>query len=454
MVQAEVADRLVAVPGSRVYGVPSVKTAWWAEATRAGSVAANGVLARAQRRLGARAAGPAPAAADVGDPVGGLRPRGRGVRAAPEVAAGGAERVGGFGRRRRGGPARRRDRPGHARGVAGRGGLRPAGRAPVAPYDRRPCRRAKRADAAAAWPSACRRRSTSTSAWDRCARTASTSWSRSIHAVSLYDEVVVEAADRLSVGVVGEGADVVPLDGDNLAVRAVRARRGRRAARARRRHHGAQGHPGRRRAGRWQRRCGRCARRSRRAVGRRHRPGDDGRAGRGARQRRRVPRSTAAPPSAPAAASDLAGAGDGRLPLGPRDRRRGAVDPGDLRRPRRDACRRGRRGAHRRPRRGARRPAGRATRSLSAARLPTTCSLPRCGPGRSCSACSTWARSWAPWAGIVSGSGPTVALLARSADESVAIASALPGFGVCRTVRRAHGPVPGARALPPGDPSA
>jgi 16S rRNA (adenine1518-N6/adenine1519-N6)-dimethyltransferase len=38
LVQAEVAERLAAPPGSRVYGVPSVKVAWYAEATRAGSV--------------------------------------------------------------------------------------------------------------------------------------------------------------------------------------------------------------------------------------------------------------------------------------------------------------------------------------------------------------------------------------------------------------------------------
>jgi 16S rRNA (adenine1518-N6/adenine1519-N6)-dimethyltransferase len=38
MVQAEVADRIVAPPGSRTYGVPSVKVAWWASATRAGSI--------------------------------------------------------------------------------------------------------------------------------------------------------------------------------------------------------------------------------------------------------------------------------------------------------------------------------------------------------------------------------------------------------------------------------
>jgi 16S rRNA (adenine1518-N6/adenine1519-N6)-dimethyltransferase len=38
MVQAEVADRLTAAPGSRVYGAPTVKLAWWAKAERAGAV--------------------------------------------------------------------------------------------------------------------------------------------------------------------------------------------------------------------------------------------------------------------------------------------------------------------------------------------------------------------------------------------------------------------------------
>ncbi|MFI5493032.1 16S rRNA (adenine(1518)-N(6)/adenine(1519)-N(6))-dimethyltransferase RsmA [Actinoplanes sp. NPDC051859] len=38
MVQKEVADRLVAGPGSKVYGVPSVKLAWYAEARAAGRV--------------------------------------------------------------------------------------------------------------------------------------------------------------------------------------------------------------------------------------------------------------------------------------------------------------------------------------------------------------------------------------------------------------------------------
>jgi 16S rRNA (adenine1518-N6/adenine1519-N6)-dimethyltransferase len=38
LVQAEVADRLAAAPGSRTYGVPSVKAAWYASTSRAGAV--------------------------------------------------------------------------------------------------------------------------------------------------------------------------------------------------------------------------------------------------------------------------------------------------------------------------------------------------------------------------------------------------------------------------------
>jgi 16S rRNA (adenine1518-N6/adenine1519-N6)-dimethyltransferase len=41
MVQAEVADRLAAPPGSKVYGVPSVKAAWYAHVKRAGAVGRN-----------------------------------------------------------------------------------------------------------------------------------------------------------------------------------------------------------------------------------------------------------------------------------------------------------------------------------------------------------------------------------------------------------------------------
>jgi len=41
MVQAEVADRLAARPGSKVYGVPSVKAAWFADVRRAGAIGRN-----------------------------------------------------------------------------------------------------------------------------------------------------------------------------------------------------------------------------------------------------------------------------------------------------------------------------------------------------------------------------------------------------------------------------
>ncbi|MFT4265309.1 MAG: 16S rRNA (adenine(1518)-N(6)/adenine(1519)-N(6))-dimethyltransferase RsmA [Nocardioides sp.] len=41
MVQSEVADRLAAAPGSKVYGVPSVKAAWFADVRRAGAIGRN-----------------------------------------------------------------------------------------------------------------------------------------------------------------------------------------------------------------------------------------------------------------------------------------------------------------------------------------------------------------------------------------------------------------------------
>ncbi|RBM10658.1 4-(cytidine 5'-diphospho)-2-C-methyl-D-erythritol kinase [Prauserella sp. PE36] len=50
-------------------------------------------------------------------------------------------------------------------------------------------------------------------------------------------------------------------------------------------------------------------------------------------------------------------------------------------------------------------------------------------------------------AGTVSGSGPTCAFLCESADAALEVAAELAGAGVCRTVRVAHGPVPGARVV-------
>jgi 4-diphosphocytidyl-2-C-methyl-D-erythritol kinase len=49
--------------------------------------------------------------------------------------------------------------------------------------------------------------------------------------------------------------------------------------------------------------------------------------------------------------------------------------------------------------------------------------------------------------GIVSGSGPTCAFVARDAEHSLDLAVALTASGVCRTVRRASGPVHGARIV-------
>jgi 4-diphosphocytidyl-2-C-methyl-D-erythritol kinase len=46
---------------------------------------------------------------------------------------------------------------------------------------------------------------------------------------------------------------------------------------------------------------------------------------------------------------------------------------------------------------------------------------------------------------VVSGSGPTCAFLSASREAAVRLAASLSSTGVCRTVRVAHGPVPGAR---------
>jgi 4-diphosphocytidyl-2-C-methyl-D-erythritol kinase len=46
---------------------------------------------------------------------------------------------------------------------------------------------------------------------------------------------------------------------------------------------------------------------------------------------------------------------------------------------------------------------------------------------------------------VVSGSGPTCAFLSATREAAVRLAGSLSSAGVCRTVRVAHGPVPGAR---------
>ena len=51
---------------------------------------------------------------------------------------------------------------------------------------------------------------------------------------------------------------------------------------------------------------------------------------------------------------------------------------------------------------------------------------------------------------LVSGSGPTVVMLARSPEHAIDLAVALSATGTCRAVKRASGPVPGARVLGEG----
>ena len=74
MVQAEVADRMCAGPGSRVYGAPSAKLAWYASARLGRDRPAHRLLAGAERGLQAGRVHPA-------RPAG--RPRPPGPRSSP-----------------------------------------------------------------------------------------------------------------------------------------------------------------------------------------------------------------------------------------------------------------------------------------------------------------------------------------------------------------------------------
>ncbi len=56
-------------------------------------------------------------------------------------------------------------------------------------------------------------------------------------------------------------------------------------------------------------------------------------------------------------------------------------------------------------------------------------------------------------AGIVSGSGPSCAFLCSDEAAAVAVAAELAGAGVCRGVRVANGPVPGARVVEDPEPA-
>ena len=108
MVQSEVADRLAAPPGSKVYGVPSAKLAWYAASTRAGAVPPSVFWPVPKVDSGTGAAGAPRPAADHGPARRGLRRGRRRVRAASQDPAGRPRRLGGFALGRRDGAACRR----------------------------------------------------------------------------------------------------------------------------------------------------------------------------------------------------------------------------------------------------------------------------------------------------------------------------------------------------------
>ena len=94
MVQAEVADRLVAPPGSRTYGVPSVKVAWYAAARRAGSVPATVFWPVPNVESGLVALERRPVPETTASRRAGVRGGRRGLRPAAQDAAVGAGRAG------------------------------------------------------------------------------------------------------------------------------------------------------------------------------------------------------------------------------------------------------------------------------------------------------------------------------------------------------------------------
>ncbi len=115
MVQAEVADRLAAAPGSKVYGVPSVKAAWYADVRRAGAVGRNVFWPAPNVDSGLVAWTRRAAARHDGDARAGLHGRRRGVRPPPQGAPWGVAGPRHVGGGRLGGPDRGGRRPDGAR---------------------------------------------------------------------------------------------------------------------------------------------------------------------------------------------------------------------------------------------------------------------------------------------------------------------------------------------------
>ena len=114
MIQAEVADRMCAGPGSRVYGAPSAKLAWYAAARPAGPVPRSVFwpVPNVDSRLVAFTRRDPPD--DRGRARGGVRGHRRGLPAAAQDAAGRAGRLGRLGGGGRAAAPGGRARPGRA----------------------------------------------------------------------------------------------------------------------------------------------------------------------------------------------------------------------------------------------------------------------------------------------------------------------------------------------------
>ncbi len=78
---------------------------------------------------------------------------------------------------------------------------------------------------------------------------------------------------------------------------------------------------------------------------------------------------------------------------------------------------------------------------------PTTCRPPRSRCSPSCAAHCGPVPDAGALAGIVSGSGPTLAFLCTDADHAAEVAVRLAGTGTCAGVKVAGGPAPGARLI-------
>lgn len=239
MVQSEVADRLAAGPGSKVYGIPSVKAAWYADVRRAGPVGrtvfwpipnVDSGLVAMTRREPLRPGPPARTSSPSSTPPSpsGARP------CAPPWPPGPV---------RPPPPSRRSARPESTlRSAASSSPSRISRGSPSTGRRARPRRRPSRTGAAG----------DPVTIGDRDQQARGEARMNSVtvrvpakvnlqlavgplrddgyhdlvnvfHAVSIFDEVTATAETGMSVRVEGEGADQVPDDDDNLAIRAALA---------------------------------------------------------------------------------------------------------------------------------------------------------------------------------------------------------------------------------------